>query len=193
MAGTVDEAAGTFELIDGALDRFGSKVRAIPADGWTAPTPCTDWSVRDLVNHVVGEHLWAPPLLGGATIADVGDRYDGDVLGDDPVGAWERAQELSRAAWRSAAPDVTVHLSFADVPALEYGEQMLLDLVVHGWDLARGAGLDETIEPAAAAHVLTYLEPNAKAWHDAGMFADAANIDSDDPAAQLLGLTGRRP
>jgi uncharacterized protein (TIGR03086 family) len=193
MAGTVEESAGTFELIDGALDRFGAKVRAVPVDRWTAPTPCTEWSVRDLVNHVVGEHLWAPPLLGGATIADVGDRYDGDLLGGDPVAAWERAQEVSRAAWRSTSPDFTVHLSFGDVPALEYGEQMLLDLVVHGWDLARGAGLDEMIDPPAAEHVLAYLEPVAKGWHDAGVFADAVDVEFGGTAGQLLGLTGRRP
>ncbi len=144
-----EESPTTFELIVQGIDAFGEKVRAVPADRWTAPTPCTDWSVRDLVNHVTGEHLWAPHLLDGETIAQVGDRYDGDVLGDSPVAAWERAAEASRAAWQAASPDAVVHLSFGDNPALEYGKQMLSDLLIHGWDLARGAGLDETMEPTA--------------------------------------------
>ena len=183
----------TFELIAQGIDAFGAKVRAVPADRWAAPTPCADWSVRDLVNHVTGEHLWAPHLLDGETIAQVGDRYDGDVLGDSPVAAWERAAQGSRVAFLAASPDAVVHLSFGDNPALEYGQQMLADLVIHGWDLARGAGLDETMQPAAAAQTLGYLEANAKSWEAAGIFAAPVEVDTDDLASRLLALSGRTP
>ena len=52
---------------------------------WTAPTPCREWTVRDLVNHVTGEDLWTAPLLRGETIERVGGRFDGDLLGSEPV------------------------------------------------------------------------------------------------------------
>jgi uncharacterized protein (TIGR03086 family) len=150
--------------------------------------------VRDLVNHVVAEHLWVPHLLRGETISDVGDRYDGDVLGGDAVAAWDRARTASAQAWHAIASDeIIVHLSFGDVPAREYAEQMLTDLVVHGWDLARGAGLDEHIDTALADHVLGYVEPSAKAWHDAGVFGEPVEVSSAATADRLLGLTGRRP
>jgi uncharacterized protein (TIGR03086 family) len=189
----MSESNSTFELIVAGLDTFGAKVTAITPDRWLHATPCTDWSVHDVVNHVTGEHLWAPHLLRGETIAQVGSRYDGDVLGDDPVYAWERASGLSKAAWEYASPDDVVHLSFGDNPALEYGVQMLTDLVIHGWDVSRGAGLDESIEPASAVVVLAYLEANAKEWHAAGIFAAPVAVDSDDPGARLLGLSGRQP
>jgi uncharacterized protein (TIGR03086 family) len=189
----MSESSNTFELIVAGLDTFGAKVTAITPHRWLHATPCTDWSVREVVNHVTSEHLWVPHLLRGETIAEVGDRYDGDVLGDDPVSAWERASALSRVAWEYASPDAVVHLSFGDNPALEYGVQMLTDLVIHGWDVSRGAGLDESIEPEAAAVVLAYLEANAKAWHAAGIFAAPVEVDSDDPGARLLGLSGRQP
>ena len=67
-----------------AVAEFDGRVRQIGAHQWQAPTPDEDWSVRDLVNHVVGEDLWAPLLLAGSTIAEVGDRFDGDVLGAEP-------------------------------------------------------------------------------------------------------------
>ncbi|HXR42319.1 MAG TPA: TIGR03086 family metal-binding protein [Acidothermaceae bacterium] len=181
-------------LLGPALDAFGAKVHAVPAGAWSKSTPCTEWSVRDLVNHVVAEHLWVPHLLHGETIADVGERYDGDVLGADPVHAWDEAGAASSAAWQALpSDDVTVHLSFGDVPAGEYAEQMLADLVVHGWDLARGAGLDESFDPAAVEHVLAYVEPQAKLWRDAGIFGEPVEVDSADPGARLLGVTGRRP
>jgi hypothetical protein len=69
---------------------------------------------------------------------------------------------------------------------------MLLDLVVHGWDVARGAGLDETLNPAAAAHVLSYVEVHAKEWEAAGVFAAPVDLDADDLVTRLLGCTGRR-
>ncbi|HEY3924906.1 MAG TPA: TIGR03086 family metal-binding protein [Acidothermaceae bacterium] len=183
----------TFDLIVQGIDAFGEKVRAVPVDAWAAPTPCTDWSVRDLVNHVTSEHLWAPHLLDGETIAQVGDRYEGDVLGDSPLTAWERAAQASRAAWLKTSPDALVHLSFGDHPALEYGKQMLSDLLIHGWDLARGAGLHEAMEPNTVATVLVYMQANAKSWEAAGIFAAPVPIDSDDPAKRVIALSGRQP
>jgi len=64
----------------------GACVAAIENDQWLDPTPCAEWSVRELVNHVVAEELWAAPLLRGATVLEVGSQFDGDVLGEDPLG-----------------------------------------------------------------------------------------------------------
>lgn len=188
-----DVAPTTFDLIVQGIDAFGEKVRAVPVDAWAAPTPCADWSVRDLVNHVTGEHLWAPHLLEGETIAQVGARFDGDVLGDSPVAAWERAAQASRAAWLKSSPDAVVHLSFGDNRALEYGQQMLSDLLIHGWDLARGAGLDEAMDPDTVATVLVYMQANATSWEEAGIFATPVQIGSDDPAKRVIALSGRQP
>lgn len=139
-----------------AVDRFGDLVRAVGPEQWASPTPCTEWTVRDLVNHVTGENLWMPPLMAGAQVADVGDRFDGDVLGDDPPAAWDAAATQALASLD--APDVltrTVHLSFGDAPADEYLRQVLADHVVHAWDLAQaidaGDDLDDALVTACAA------------------------------------------
>ena len=70
------------------MGEFDRRVRAVHPEQWANSTPCTEWDVRALVNHVVTEQLWAPLLLDGATVEDIGDRFDGDQLGDDPVAAW---------------------------------------------------------------------------------------------------------
>jgi uncharacterized protein (TIGR03086 family) len=195
--GTGPTATTARSLLPPAADRVGFLVHAVAADAasdaWDRPTPCQDWSVRDLVNHLVAEHLWCPPLLAGSTLAEVGDEFDGDVLGDAPAAAWDDAIVASLRSWAMAREDQVVDLSFGPTPASEYAEQMLVDLVVHGWDLARGAGLDDTVDDALAEHVLAYLEPMAAGWAAAGAFAPPVPTSRTDPAGRLVALTGRDP
>lgn len=69
---------------------------------------------------------------GGETIADVGDRFDADQLGDDPLGAWQRATaEVRETAEEPGALDRTVSLSYGDVPARDYIAEVAVDTVIH--------------------------------------------------------------
>src|SRR5439155_14251464 len=98
-----------------AVEAFGGLVRAVGDERWAGSTPCAEWDVRALVNHLVGENLWTPPLFEGKTIADVGDAYDGDVLGADPKLAWDAcAGPAVDAVQGEGAMDGIVHLSFGD-------------------------------------------------------------------------------
>jgi Mycothiol maleylpyruvate isomerase N-terminal domain len=115
-------------MFRGAVEEFDARVRLIGDHQWQATTPDDDWAVRDLVNHVVGEDLWAPPLLAGSTIAEVGNRFDGDVLGADPKAAWTAASAGAvRAVGADGATDRIVHLSFGDFPGREYALQLFAD------------------------------------------------------------------
>src|SRR2546427_13190602 len=75
------------ELHNRTVANFAELVTGVGSRQWSAPTPCSDWDVRALVNHVVGEERWTVPLMEGKTIADVGDALDGDLLADDPARA----------------------------------------------------------------------------------------------------------
>src|SRR5690348_16297556 len=95
-----------------AVAEFDARVRQIGEQQWQAKTPDEGWSVRDLVNHLVGEDLWAPPLLAGSTIDEVGDRFEGDVLGSEPKAAWTaasvaalRAVQADGATWFTAVEE----------------------------------------------------------------------------------------
>ncbi|GLZ51330.1 TIGR03086 family metal-binding protein [Actinomycetospora sp. NBRC 106378] len=177
-------------LIPAAMDRFGARVHAVPADRWSAPTPCSEWSVRDLVAHMVFEHRWAPHVLAGEAMDEVGERYDGDLVGDGPVRAWDEAARLSRPAWSGGAAQV--HTSFGWLGVEESAVQMLVDLTVHEWDLARGAGLDEHVDPEAVGEALAYIASDPVMLTGPGLFASPVEPRSDDPQEQLLAMVGRR-
>ncbi|MFJ9407719.1 TIGR03086 family metal-binding protein [Streptomyces sp. NPDC101393] len=179
-----------------AIALFGSRVRAVRDDQWDAPTPCTQWSVRDLVNHLTVEQLWVPRLVrDGAGIAEVGTEFDGDRLGDDPVGVWERAAVAAVAAFSGpGALDRTVQLSYGTSPAPAYCRQMMADAVVHSWDLARAIGADEGLPGELATAALREVEPYAPGLGASGLFADPVEAPADaDDRTKLLCLLGRRP
>ncbi|MBN9743087.1 TIGR03086 family protein [Amycolatopsis sp. A1MSW2902] len=178
-----------------ALDVFDAAVRAAGPGDWARGTPCTDWSVRDLVNHLAVEQLWVPHLLAGATLDEVGTRYDGDVLGEDPLSVWEKASAAAREAWLSpGALRRTVHVSFGLVPAEEYGWQMTLDLAVHGWDLATALGRPNPVPDVLAGRLLDVLRPMIDDWQGLGLFDPpvAAGRSAAAPD-RLVALLGRRP
>ena len=177
-----------------SVEEFGQRVMAIGADDWKRPTPCTDWTVRDLVRHLVYEELWAPPLLGGATIAEVGDRFEGDILGGEPQTAWK---EAAAAAVAAATPEVlsrTVHLSFGDFQGKEYLGQLTADHLIHAWDLARAIRGDERFDADLVQYVFDVMAPQVEQWQAAGVFAPPVPVADDaDLLGKLLGMTGRRP
>ncbi|QIB42630.1 TIGR03086 family metal-binding protein [Streptomyces aureoverticillatus] len=179
-----------------ALDLFTQRVHTVRADQWDAPTPCADWTVRDLVGHLTVEQLWVPPLVrDGAALADVGDSFDGDELGPDPVASWDTAAEAARAAFEEpGALERTVHLSYGDTPAHDYCAQMITDLVVHSWDLARAIGADERLPDDLVAAAVREVTPYAAELSKTGLFGPAVQPPSGaDVQTKLLSLLGRTP
>ena len=188
------QSAAAQELLPDAAGVVSDLVgRLRPAD-LDAPSPCAGWRVRDVLNHLVAEHRWAPELLAGRTIEDVGDRYDGDLLGADPVAAWHGAIAESLAAWAAADPSRIIQMSFGPCTTAEYAEQMLVDLTVHAWDMARGAGIAIELDPDCVEHCIAYERPRVQAGGVDGIFAPPVPISEDAPPQDLLvALLGRDP
>ncbi|MET9226571.1 TIGR03086 family metal-binding protein [Lentzea sp. NPDC003310] len=178
-----------------AMTEFDRRVRQIAPDQWSLGTPCREWSVRDLVGHLVYEQLWAPELLAGCTVKQVGDRFDHDNLGDDPLVSWVVAAAAAREAWLGPhALAKPVSASSGKLDAEEYCWQMTTDLAVHAWDLARSIGADERIDPGLASAVLAYVERSIDDWSGSPMFDSPVPVAGDaDDQTRLIGLLGRKP
>jgi len=177
-----------------AAQGFGRHVRSIGEGQWHDPTPCTDWDVRTLVNHVTVEQLWVPPLAQGSTVTDIGALFDGDQLGDDPVAAWDAAVKASLATFGApGALDGTVSLSAGEKPTAEYCWEMTTDALIHSWDLARAIGADESLDPELADLVYERTLPVAASLQETGLFAPPVPVP-DDASLQtkLLAIFGRR-
>jgi uncharacterized protein (TIGR03086 family) len=185
---------GTLQVLhQRTVDDWVRRVEAVGDGQWSSPSPCAEWDVRTLVNHVVGEDLWTAPLVQGRTIEEVGDRFDGDVLGADPRAASRSAADEAVAAVREGLPaGVTVHLSFGDTPVEEYVWQLTADHLVHGWDLAVATGQDRRLDPEAVAGVASWFAEREELYRAAGAIGPRAETpNAEDPQAALLAAFGR--
>ena len=173
---------------------FGERVHAV-GDRWADPTVLPGWDVRELVNHLVNEERWTPHLFGGATVEEIGSRFDGDLLGADPVATFDEAAAAALAAVQAeGAVERTVHLSFGDRPGHEYAMQLSADHLVHTWDLARALGTDETLDPEAVAVVHEWFFSTEPLYRRIGVIGPRVEVPADaGTQAQLLGMFGRTP
>ena len=181
------------ELHERAGDEFARRLHLIGEDQWKLPTPCADWDVTALVHHLVYENVWTLPLMAGATAEEVGDRFEGDILGGDPVGAYAAAASPAIAAIHGeGAMERTVHLSFGDFPGSEYAMQLFTDHLVHAWDLARAIGADEGLDPELVAACAAWFEPMEAAYRSAGAIGPVVEVGAGaDDQTRLLARFGR--
>lgn len=183
------------DLYTRAVERFQAAVEGVPGDRWAAPTPCTDWNLRELVNHLVGEDRWVVPLVEGKRIEDVGDELDGDLLGEAPAEAAAAAGKAAVAALaESGALQRTVHLSFGDYTAEDYAWQVLVDHVVHTWDVLAGAGSDRTLDPSLVQATAGFWDQWAESYRQSGAVGPPVEVGPDASSQdKLIASFGRDP
>ncbi|CAM4104807.1 TIGR03086 family protein [Kibdelosporangium persicum] len=160
-------------------------------EGANKPLP-----VRQVVNHHVYDDAWIPDMLAGRTMDEVGrDRYDGDLLGDDPHGNIQRFADAAMAAARKADDrDWMVHCGYGDVPAWDYFWQLNIARGLAAHDLARHIGVPSPITEELARGMYEGTAPSADMWHSFGVFRTPVAVAEDASwRDRFLALTGRRP
>ena len=175
------------------LESWTDRVQAVAPELWDSATPCPDWDVRALVNHVVGEDLWTEELVRGATIEEVGDRLDGDLLGADPrEAALDAAARAERAVAETLPGHGKVHLSYGDEDIDEYVAQLAADHLIHGWDLAAATGGETDLDPELVTEVAAWFADREELYRAAGMVGPRSETTAD-PQSRLLSAFGRDP
>jgi uncharacterized protein (TIGR03086 family) len=183
------------ELYVQAMAAARTYIDGVRADQWHLPTPCSEWDVKQIANHIIGENLWAGELYQGKTIEQVGSRLDGDLAGDDPAAAYRSSVTVaSKIVTAPGAMEATCHLSFGDHTGSDYGAQLFMDALIHGWDIATATGQDTRLDPVLVAACLPIAEQLTSQFRSAGVFGEDLSTSAEaDPQTKLLALVGRRP
>jgi uncharacterized protein (TIGR03086 family) len=169
---------------------LGAVVAGIGVDQLDAPTPCSELTVRGVLEHMVGGATTFAASFRGEPAPTAG----GDVLGD-PLGRFGPAMtELMDAVHAPGALERVIAGPFGDVPGPAFAHFVVLDGLVHGWDLATATGQPYYPPAALVADVRTFAaEAIAPAMREAKMFAEPAMAPADaTPIEELVAFTGRR-
>ena len=174
---------------------FADRLRLVKPGDWERPTPCTEWDVRALVNHVVGGNLRYTMLLHGAPEYEVEATRAADTLGEHPLASFLTTAAEVLAAFREegALARVLRHRA-GERTGAELLVMRVLDVAVHGWDLAVAIGGERTIAPDVVA-LLLERPPDLTGARQLGAFAqpsEEAPLNAS-PQARLLRMVGRVP
>ena len=179
-------------LFKKALEQATATIKCVEARHFKNPTPCTEWDCHTLVNHMLYELSWVPDLLAGKTVTDVGKKYEGDLMGKDHIKNWLQAADKATEAVNHAELKQTIHLSYADVPAEHYINEIGGDLLIHSWDVDQSLKCSLVIDPDLAKAIYNNIYPRHREYKNSGLFGKPFEVDKDARMqTKLLALVGR--
>jgi uncharacterized protein (TIGR03086 family) len=190
-----------FVLADRALNGVVAQIRD---DQWATIMPESFQTrqsdrrptLREIINYHAYDDAWVPDMLAGRTMDEAGrDRFDGDLLADDPRASFAAIVDRACAAARELDDlDRAVHCSFGDFPAREYLWQINSFRGLRAYDIAKVLGVDPQLPDALVRGLWDELSPHVEEWRAIGVFPTAVPVPEDAPLLdRLLGMTGRNP
>jgi uncharacterized protein (TIGR03086 family) len=169
-------------------------VRAGAGADLTGPTPCADYDLRTLLRHFVGTS-GAFVRAGQTKALDPDDPWGSNAKLDEQDWAGQLAgqvEAMSEAWSRPAA--WTGSVEGAKMPASAIGELGLIEVLLHGWDVARATGQQLNVSEKLGAELLRCLEPTLDQGRQFEVYGPEVSVPSDAPAfTRALGLSGRDP
>ncbi|WP_246002091.1 TIGR03086 family metal-binding protein [Allorhizocola rhizosphaerae] len=177
------------------LESIDPTMRRVAAENLSLPTPCTGWTLGDLVRHMAGSHFgWAFAARGDAPDPAV---WAGPDLGKDPYLVYRESADAATAAF--ADPDLLsrslqIH-GYGTIPAAATLHMHAVDFLAHGWDVAMALGIEPVLDEELCAHGLAI----AQRWPEVAFGSGdpfAAHVPIDDAAPtglRLMAYLGRDP
>jgi len=167
---TYELVRGPVALLDGvAMDR---------------PTPCHEWGVRELTEHLVGVVNMFASAAGAGAIDN--------AIDDSPLASFDAAVGRNLAAWRKVSDETTVSLPFGTFPAAAAQRINQLDSLVHGWDVAAALGIPFHIPDDLAETALTTARTSVPPSRG-HVFGDEIEATTEGLTDRLIAFTGRDP
>ena len=186
--------ADPVDIFTRAVNQTGRIVHGVQEDQFGGGTPCSDWTVRDLLNHIViGAQQFDAAIRGdGFDLA----AYGKDAIGDDPFGVWERAAAaLTTALSRPGVLDQDWVMPGGPTPGEVAVDIGIIEFQQHGWDLARATGQSPGYDADVAAAALAAAQDMlGQSGRPPGTFGDEVDCPEAAPVEdRVAAFLGRQP
>jgi uncharacterized protein (TIGR03086 family) len=180
------------ELFALACERVDSKISQVSESVLNNGTPCSEWDVRALLEHMIEELHWVPPILSGKRLEGAGRDIPNKLLLPDIQTAWERAADTAIQAVVDTDLNNEVELSSGLTKARHFLEEITTDITIHSWDLAQGVGAESQLDEQLVEAVYDIFKEKAEEWHNAGVIGEPIAVsESANTQERLLALAGR--
>lgn len=185
----------TLALVDQVHGEFTARVDVISGSDWAGPTPCDEWDVSQLVEHVASAAVIYGALIRGSAFEDAMAAPPPSVAIEGlrahcANASAELRHELGEPGGLTAACDVPG----GPITGADLATVRVFDVTVHCWDLARALGLPEALPERLVARAWRYAVSHygdRAAAAALGVHNGPAGLSQN--AAQLLRITGRNP
>ncbi|MFC4006379.1 TIGR03086 family metal-binding protein [Nonomuraea purpurea] len=174
----------TLPLLRLAAERTSTLVRSLSDDQLALPTPCSEYDVKELLNHLEWAMSGFESLAGGGGFPPPKE-YTGDFpeRAERALKAWDRPQ-----AWEGTSE------ALHGLPMIMIAKMFLVDVVVHAWDLSKSVGRPFEVDDETVAAILAFAEESAPMRKGSAAFGDPVEVPADAPAFdRAVGLLGRDP
>ncbi len=184
------------EALSRVTAQYAEALAMVEPHEWSALSTCSEWTVRDLADHVVGGNRFAAALLAGRSTADAYlAAFDGG-FGNDPHTEFDLSAATQLTAFATAGSlDRLLPHPVGQVSARVFLGFRVGDLLLHGWDVARSIGKDVTLDDELVTEVWHSPQPFREGVAMPGQFGvgPSGDVADDAPLAdRLLDATGRR-
>jgi uncharacterized protein (TIGR03086 family) len=175
-----------------ALDLFQSVVAGVDPEGWDAPSPCTEWTAREVAGHVIGGQREILALARGVQPPDVADD-PGRYAGADPVTAWlEGRRECEAALTEEALLRPIPFGGLGELPLRDLLDTYVLELLVHAWDLAQATGQKVRLDSDLVHHAFATAQVVGSSMRSEGLLGPALTPPpGSNELTRLLAFLGR--
>jgi uncharacterized protein (TIGR03086 family) len=181
-------------LFERAGDWAAGIFAGVKVDQLDDPTPCEDWDVRELINHVIGSNYFFAAAVSDGPGG--GDQEEApDFAAGDPGQAYRASTEAVLAAYAlPGAYEKITQTPGGEMPGVQLFAIAMTEQLLHGWDLAKATGQDTTLDAELATITDNMLRPNIDGAVAGGFYKAAVGIPDDaSPGDKLIALVGRQP
>lgn len=175
----------TNELFLASDAALRSVIDRITPDDFDKPVPA-EWSrtphptVRDILKAHAYDEAWIPGVLAGRSSADGDELRDRDLLGDDPIAAYDALNDIATAAMRDGVdPTTTLRFQYGDYPAAEGMVHLALYRAFQAWSIAKHLNIPFHLSPEIIAGMNEHVVPNSEQWRSFGVFPPAIEPPTD--------------
>ncbi len=181
------------DAMERAMAGFAEAARAVQPGQWDLATPCADWSVHDVVDHVVAGERFVVSVMSGATLAEsvtasVGlNPDDADVIGQLTTAAAGALEAFAQPL------DQVVQHPVGSISARLFLQYRIIDQLGHTWDVAQATGTSAQLDPLAVNLGVKIAQAERSTLERSKNFATRADddVETGDPVTTLMRLMGR--